>query len=321
MRFMESQDEDRITYFCSSNFTIDALTTFKRTMPMATVLFTVPGFPMIWNGQEVGWGYGIPGAKEARNRSIINWNYQGRTILTPHYQRLATLRGQFRAFTQHKHDTNGDGQVTASDSSDFIRVPSGAETVYAYARPFENQNGVTAVNFGGVDQTAMLDLTVPGALRFTGGVQPGTQYYLNDHLSGLRTQIVGSSLNAVRVLLPAYGSAVYTLSLKPDTLRLLTSVGPDRAGDDMPQAFALLQNYPNPFNGISNFGFRIAHLSWVTLKVFDLLGREVATLVNEQLSAGEHRVTFDGSNLASGVYLYRLTAGQATATKTMVLLK
>ena len=53
---------------------------------------------MIWNGQEVGWGYGISGAKEDRDRSTIGWNFQGASILTPHYQRLAWIRGQFPAF-------------------------------------------------------------------------------------------------------------------------------------------------------------------------------------------------------------------------------
>jgi hypothetical protein len=105
MRFMESQDEDRIVYFYSGVFQIDALTTFQKTMPLATVLFTAPGFPMLWNGQEVGWGYGITGSKEARARSVIDWSYQGRGILAPHYQKLATLRGTFPAFTEPKRDT------------------------------------------------------------------------------------------------------------------------------------------------------------------------------------------------------------------------
>ena len=77
MRFMESQDEDRITYFYSNSNSLDAITTFNRTKPMASVIFTVPGFPMIWNGQEVGWGYGISGATENRNRSTIGWDFQG----------------------------------------------------------------------------------------------------------------------------------------------------------------------------------------------------------------------------------------------------
>ena len=117
MRFMESQDEDRIVYLYSGAFALDAPTTFRRTMPVATVLFTAPGLPMLWNGQEVGWGYGIGGAKEARARSIIDWQYQGRSVLSPHYQRLATLRGQFPAFTAPKLDTDGNGTVNAAGST------------------------------------------------------------------------------------------------------------------------------------------------------------------------------------------------------------
>ncbi len=74
-------------------------------------------------------------------------------------------------------------------------------------------------------------------------------------------------------------------------------------------SFVLLQNYPNPFNPTTNIEFRIGNFGFVSLKVYDLLGREVATLVNEELKPGSYRRVFGGSGLASGVYLYRLRAG------------
>ncbi len=92
-------------------------------------------------------------------------------------------------------------------------------------------------------------------------------------------------------------------------------------GSTLPKEISLQQNYPNPFNGISNFGFRISHLSFVTLAVFDLTGRKVATLVNERLSPGEYQRVFDSTNLASGVYLYRLQVGGQVLVKKMVLLR
>jgi hypothetical protein len=95
-----------------------------------------------------------------------------------------------------------------------------------------------------------------------------------------------------------------------------------RPGASMiPAEFALLQNYPNPFNPSSKFEFRIPEWSHVNITVYDLLGRVVATLVDGAYEPGAYTVTFDGSRLASGIYIYRLTAGEYTDARRMVLLK
>jgi len=85
--------------------------------------------------------------------------------------------------------------------------------------------------------------------------------------------------------------------------------------------YRLEQNYPNPFNPSTRIEFSIPAASQVQLKVFNILGQEVSTLVNESLKAGNHVVTFDASHLATGVYLYRITAGSFVSTKKMLLLK
>ncbi|MEW6512206.1 MAG: T9SS type A sorting domain-containing protein [Bacteroidota bacterium] len=89
----------------------------------------------------------------------------------------------------------------------------------------------------------------------------------------------------------------------------------------IPMVYTLEQNYPNPFNPSTKIEFSIPTASVVTLKVFNILGQEVATLVNEQLNAGSHRVTFDATKFASGMYLYKITAGTFTSTRKMLLLK
>jgi hypothetical protein len=91
--------------------------------------------------------------------------------------------------------------------------------------------------------------------------------------------------------------------------------------DGVPQTFALEQNYPNPFNPATNLGFAVQQTEFVTLKVYDLLGREVATLVNEQKTPGRYTVKFDGANLPSGVYIVRMIAGDFTASGKMVFAK
>ncbi len=95
----------------------------------------------------------------------------------------------------------------------------------------------------------------------------------------------------------------------------------EKKSDLLPRDFSLSQNYPNPFNPSTAITYRLAALSLVTLKVYDVLGREVTTLVNERENAGNHSVTFNASKLASGVYFYRIDAGQFHSTKKMVLLK
>ena len=104
----------------------------------------------------------------------------------------------------------------------------------------------------------------------------------------------------------------------------ITSEGNLSAGE-FPNKFTLSQNFPNPFNPSTIINYQLTMFNYVSLKVFDALGKEVATLVNEKQSAtggpGTYQVEFDGSNLTSGVYFYRLTAGEFTDTKMMVLVK
>jgi hypothetical protein len=85
--------------------------------------------------------------------------------------------------------------------------------------------------------------------------------------------------------------------------------------------FNLEQNYPNPFNPNTTINYSLAEISAVTLKVYDVLGNEVATLVNTTQEAGKHNVTFDAAKLASGLYIYTLNTGNFTSSKKMMLLK
>jgi len=90
---------------------------------------------------------------------------------------------------------------------------------------------------------------------------------------------------------------------------------------EFPEIYELNQNIPNPFNPTTHIAYSVPKDNYVTLKVYNLLGQEVAVLVNEFKKAGEHSFEFYGTNLASGVYFYKLTAGDFTATKKMILNK
>ncbi|MDH3251489.1 MAG: T9SS type A sorting domain-containing protein [Ignavibacteria bacterium] len=112
------------------------------------------------------------------------------------------------------------------------------------------------------------------------------------------------------------------------TGNIIAVTGVDEKLPQAPVAFALEQNYPNPFNPTTNIGFRlpagqagIADFGLVRLAVYDLLGREVAVLVNEKKAPGTYTVQFDGSGLTSGVYFYRLQAGGFVQTRKLLLLR
>ncbi len=90
---------------------------------------------------------------------------------------------------------------------------------------------------------------------------------------------------------------------------------------ELPAMFRLLQNFPNPFNPSTTIKYELPRTSHVSLTVYDILGREVSVLVNERMNAGVHEVKFDGSKIASGVYLYRMQAGRYVETKRLLVLR
>ncbi len=89
----------------------------------------------------------------------------------------------------------------------------------------------------------------------------------------------------------------------------------------MLKRYTLEQNYPNPFNPVTTIKYQIPKAGNVSLKIYDILGNEVVTLVDAQKEVGRYEVSFDASSLASGVYIYRLLAGEFVNVKKMVLLK
>jgi hypothetical protein len=101
----------------------------------------------------------------------------------------------------------------------------------------------------------------------------------------------------------------------------MTSVEEPLADRRLPENFSLNQNYPNPFNPTTTIAFHLPSLSFVTLKVFNTAGQEIASLVDRQLPAGDHRTEWNASGVPSGIYFYRIQAGAYSETKKLVVMR
>lgn len=131
---------------------------------------------------------------------------------------------------------------------------------------------------------------------------------------GLNNVIVWSLTTTSQYIFAGTDSGVYRRDLSE-------IIGVKKIAVNVPSVFSLEQNYPNPFNSMTNVKFKMLNAGNAVIKVFDISGKDVATLVNEKLQPGVYSVRFDAGNLTSGIYFYRLQTENFTATKSMILLK
>lgn len=299
LRFLENHDQDRIVYLYNS---------YEMTMPAATILMTVPGLPMIYSGEEVGFGFGIANQLQ-RERGVIDWNSAGKSLLMPHYQRLAQIRAQFSSFS----------------TQNFVWLPLGSTPVYAYVRPLSGGDGIVVANLNTEAQDVSLNIS-SSALGST--IQDGKTYYASDLYNDTTyAMIFAGGASSLQMTLKPYGSSILVLSdsVKRLTLPLLVSVQDEPKGT-IASDYRLEQNYPNPFNPSTTIKYELPAESRVNIRVFNLLGEEVSTLVDGRQSAGTHEVRWNalrsgGSPCASGVYFVRIEAGSFMDVKRMILLK
>ncbi|MBI3193237.1 MAG: T9SS type A sorting domain-containing protein [Ignavibacteriae bacterium] len=182
-------------------------------------------------------------------------------------------------------------------------------------------NGATWTHFGLSGQS----INTSGAIFVNGKI-----YAATDANGVFKSSDNGATWDSINTGLPTRG--ILTLSLSSGHLFAGTYNGIFKSAENVtaitedgnsltPSTVSLLQNYPNPFNPTTNFGFQIANFGLVLLKVFDVLGREVATLVNEELHPGTYSVSWDAVDKPSGMYYYQLQAGEFISAKRMILLK
>jgi hypothetical protein len=173
-------------------------------------------------------------------------------------------------------------------------------------------------DFGYVEVSSDNGVNWQSVTAFTGTLSTWTQYTYDI------TQYVNFGTQ-VKVRFRAYSDpGVTSQGWWIDDIRLnnycIATIGVN-GNSEIPLKFALEQNYPNPFNPSTNIKFELPKQEFVTIKIFDVMGREVASLVNETKEAGYHSIVFNGADLSSGLYIYKIEAGDFTDTKKMILIK
>jgi hypothetical protein len=157
-------------------------------------------------------------------------------------------------------------------------------------------------------------LTNISALYFEADTISGKIYWADNTYNKISCCDLDGS-NRMDLVTGIYGAAGIALYVNPLT------VGIEQGVFTNPQKIKLSQNYPNPFNPRTKIQFSIPKTEYVTLKIYNLLGEEVATLVSEKLASGNHEYNWGAGKFASGVYLYKLQAGKTIETKKMILLR
>ena len=171
----------------------------------------------------------------------------------------------------------------------------------------------------GLTNWFVLSLAVSGINTFTGtkgGVFLSTNNGTDWKEIGLTNYwVFALFVSGTNLFAGTYGAGIWRRPLS----EVITALDDYQA--TLPTKYALSQNYPNPFNPTTVINYSVPKQSFVTIKVFDILGREVITLVNEEKAAGEYSVNFNAANLGSGIYFHTMKAGSFTDTKKMVVLK
>ena len=210
----------------------------------------------------------------------------------------------------------GGAFVTTNGGALWTRLSSGIPNVAAVQiRSVLIQPGSNSIFFAGMDVSAAAG-QIGGVYMTTNGGTSWTAFNGGPMTSTNVVRALGfrsTDLTLYAGVAGTSGLGNYEYTFPP--------VGVHGPGFVSPKEFSLNQNYPNPFNPSTVIEYAVPKTSFVTVKVYDLIGREVKTLVSETKQAGYYSLNFNASNLPSGVYLYKITAGDFNSTKKMILVK
>ena len=295
--YFESHDEERLMYKnmswgnSSGNYNIkETPVALNRMKAVGTFFFTIPGPKMVWQFSELGYDVSIDDPCRVCEKPIL-WNYfedSYRKNLYKTYQALITLRREFPVF--HSGETNVELFLGSSSGKKRIRLSHG------------EMSSIIIGNF------AVTNQSIDPFFHHSG------MWY--DYFSGDSIDV--QNVNDLIDLLPGEFH-IYTDSfIEPPEQGILLNVD---YSNTIPDKFVLYSNHPNPFNPLTIIRFRIAQTNRTQLQVFDILGRAVESLIDDDFLPGEYSITWDGSKYPSGLYFVLLTSGQKTSSSKMILLK
>ena len=296
--YMESHDEQRLMFKnlaygnSSGSYNIQELNTALNRQKMAGAFFlTIPGPKMIWQFGELGYEVDID-QNGRTGPKPIRWNYRSdvnRYRLYKTWKALIRLRNSHNAFTSPNSNVSlsvgGTNKRIAFDHNEFQAVVMG--------------------NFGVANRSVQ-----PMFHR------PGTWF---DYFSGDTLDI--QTLDTTMTYQPGEFHVYTTSRFDPPGDKILTDLK-ESEEPEQPTSFELHQNYPNPFNPSTTIRYEVARPANVQLTVYDILGREVERLVNnERKTAGVYSTRFDASGLSSGIYIIHFKAGTYSELQKMTLVK
>lgn len=289
LRFMENNDLSR---FMASH-------TLEQTKMAAALLFSLPGVPSMYMGQEIGFKRHpyTEATIYITNKSLAEHDPYG---LVPYYQDVIFLRKSFAALR-----SDNFAEVT-------VEPAAIAGHTYAYHRWHDDQNIFGVINMAGNPVNAQLKLPVDQL-----GLIADETYYLTDLMTGEYIQSTGTELAGIEI--PVNGHTTRLFILDDHVVSVPTPIEqPDFAENT---DLKLAQNYPNPFTTSTSIAFTLPGPGRVVLEVYDLLGRKVDTIIDRETHGGRHEVFFDSGQLASGLYVYRLHFGSQTLTRRMLIVR
>ncbi len=294
--YMESHDEERLMvknklYGNSTNPNHDIKEisiALNRNKLAAAFFLTIPGPKMIWQFGELGYDVSIDfngrvGNKP--NKTNEYWADLKRRNLYKTYSALLKLRNENPVFGSSNYTLVAGGSIKTLKLTDA---------------------SMNVAILGNFDVTAK-----SGAVGF----QNTGRWY--DYFKGDSIEV--SDVNMQFNLTPGEFRIFTTKRLSVPESGIAVAVEEQNA--EIPSSLALEQNYPNPFNPTTKINFSVPNTGNVTMKIYDLLGREIMTLVNQSKPAGNYTVDFDASQLSSGVYIYQLRSGNSLLTKKMMVVK
>jgi len=264
-----------------------------------------------------------------------SWNFVNSGLTT-----VAT-RSIFAAGTNLFVGTHGGGGIflSTNNGGSWTAVNTGLTQKYIYTLEKVGSNvfagswsaGVFRTTNNGANWTSTSNglpsdqisaFAVSGSNLFAATYGSGVYLSTNngDSWTEVNNGLTALSLNALAVCGPyLYAGGSESGVWRRPLSEMITDV--DGNHNDLPVTFDLLQNFPNPFNPSTRISFQLPKEEFVTLKIYDMLGSEISTLVNEEKPAGKYEVDFNASQLTSGVYIYKIQAGEFTGANKMILMK